>query len=151
VKQSEAAIRAKAALAAAVLHDIDRLHRAVNEIRAARADLARVEKASANAPLAARASGLDGRLAPIEENLMQVNMKGSEANLAYPGMLNERLATFALGVDDADTMPTTQHLAVYQSLHDQLEAQLAAWQTLKAGDLSAFNAAAHLGGGRRAR
>ncbi len=116
VKDSEGAIAAKASLAVAVWRDIDRLHRAVNAIRAARPSMPPAAQAKASA---------------IEEALMQVNMKGSEANLAYPGMLNERLATFALGIDDADTPPTAQHLAVYQSLHDQLEVQLAAWDKLQ--------------------
>ncbi len=118
VKDSEAAIAAKAALALAVFHDIDRLHRAVNDIRAARARL------PAGSPQAAR-------MTAIEEKLMQVNMKGSEANLAFPGMLNEQLATFALTLDDADAAPTESRLAVYRSLHQQLDEQLAAWDALK--------------------
>ena len=67
-------------------------------------------------------------------------MKGSEANLAFPGMLNEQFASFALSVDDADTPPTVQHLASYQSLHGQLEVQLAAWRQLQDGAIAAFNA-----------
>ncbi len=121
VKDSEGAIEAKAALAVAVWRDIDRLHKAVNAIRAARAALP--------AGSAAKAA----KMSAIEEALMQVNMKGSEANLAYPGMLNERLATFALNIDDADTPPTTQNLALYKALHDQLEVQLAAWDGLRGG------------------
>ena len=39
---------------------------------------------------------------------MQVNMNGSEANLAFPGMLNEQLAAFAGTLEDADTPPTQQ-------------------------------------------
>ncbi len=62
---------------------------------------------------------------------MQVNMKGSEANLAFPGMLNEQYATFAAVLEDADTAPTTQQLARFKSLHDQLSVQLAAWSGLK--------------------
>ena len=118
VKDSEAAIDAKAALAVAVWQDIDSLHKTVNAIRAARAAL----------PSAAQA-----KATLIEAALMQVNMKGSEANLAYPGMLNERLATFALNLDDADKPPTEQNLALYKSLHDQLEVQLAAWNSLAGG------------------
>ena len=121
VRDSDAAIAAKAALAMDVFHDIDRLHRAVNEIRAARARLA-----GGSPELAARMS-------TIEEALMQVNMKGSEANLAFPGKLNERLATFALALDDADAMPTEPHLTAYHGLHDQLAVQLAAWDRLKSG------------------
>jgi photosystem II stability/assembly factor-like uncharacterized protein len=121
VKGSEAAIDAKAALALAVWRDIDRLHKAVNAIRAARA------------ALPPTATGQAARMTAIEEALMQVNMKGSEANLAYPGMLNERLATFALSLDDADRPPTEQTLALYTSLHGQLEAQLAAWDRMEGG------------------
>jgi len=62
--------------------------------------------------------------------LMQVNMKGSEANLAFPGMLNEQLATFAATQDDADAAPTQQHRAMFNELHGQLEAQLAKWNAL---------------------
>ena len=120
VKDSESAIAAKAQLAVAVYKDIDRLHRAVNEIRKARAALPASSKAIAD------------KMTTIEEALMQVNMKGSEANLAFPGMLNERLATFALNIDDADTPPTEQNLALYKDMHAKLDAQLAAWEKLKA-------------------
>ena len=121
VKDSKAAIDAKAALALAVWRDIDRLHRAVNAIRAARA------------ALPPGATSQAARMSAIEQALMQVNMKGSEANLAYPGMLNERLATFALNLDDADTPPTEQTLALYKSLHAQLEVKLADWDGIEAG------------------
>ena len=141
---SEAAIRAKTDLALAVEHDIDRLHRAVNGIRKTRNAFVRIDKALANHPsdktLIAEADALSKRLDPIEQALMQVNMKGSEANLAFPGMLNELFATFALSMDDADTPPTQQHLAFYQSLHEQLETQLGLWHKLQGEDVAAFNA-----------
>ena len=143
VAGSEAAIRAKTELALTVEHDIDRLHRAVNQIRLTRTDLARAEKAlhdrPTNAALAAEAGTLSKKLDPIEQRLMQVNMKGSEANLAFPGMLNEQLASFALSMDDADMPPTQQHLASYHSLHDQLELQLGTWRQLQDGAITAFN------------
>ena len=116
------AIEAKTALSVATLHDIDALHRAVNDIRAAKA---RLGASPDQAPLVHQLSG-------VEEALMQVNMKGSEANLAFPGMLNEQYATFAAVLDDADTAPTAQQVQRFQSLHDQLGVQLAAWATLKA-------------------
>jgi photosystem II stability/assembly factor-like uncharacterized protein len=136
VPGSDAAIQAKVKLALAVENDIDQLHRAVNAIRKTRIDLAGTQKAltgnSAGAPLTAEADSIANQLDPIEQQLMQVNMKGSEANLAFPGMLNEQLASFALGIDDADAMPTEQHLGMYRSLHDQLQVQLANWQQLQA-------------------
>jgi photosystem II stability/assembly factor-like uncharacterized protein len=120
VANSDTAISSKTALALATYHDIDTLHRAVNDIRARR-------KALTAGPASA---GLNAKLARIEEVLVQVNMNGSEANLAFPGMLNEQLAAFASSLEDADTLPTTQQQALYTSLHAKLEAQLAQWRGL---------------------
>ena len=120
VANSDAAIAAKTALALATYHDIDALHRAVNDIRARRKAL-KTGRASA---------ALDAKLARIEETLMQVKMNGSEANLAFPGMLNEQLAAFAGTLEDADTPPTTQQQMLYTSLHEKLQAQLALWKGL---------------------
>jgi hypothetical protein len=117
VPNSAAAIASKTELALATYRDIDTLHRAVNDIRAKRKTL-KTDRASA---------GLDAKLARIEEALVQVNMNGSEANLAFPGMLNEQLAGFAGTLEDADTSPTTQQQALYATLHQKLEAQLALW------------------------
>jgi hypothetical protein len=57
-------------------------------------------------------------------------MNGSEANLAFPGMLNEQLASFAGSLEDADRPPTTQQRALFDSLHEKLQAQLALWRGL---------------------
>jgi hypothetical protein len=119
VAGSAAAIAAKTALALATYRDIDALHRAVNDIRARR-------KALKLKP----AAGLEAKLTRIEEVLVQVNMNGSEANLAFPGMLNEQLASFAGSLEDADAPPTTQQQALFDSLHGKLQAQLALWRGL---------------------
>ena len=120
VAHSEAGIAEKTALALATSHDIDSLHRAVNEIRAERAKL----KATSTA------QERDAKLQEIEQNLMQVNMNGSEAGLAFPGMLNEQYAAFAAMLEDADTPPTQQQQALYRSLHEKLQAQLGLWREL---------------------
>jgi photosystem II stability/assembly factor-like uncharacterized protein len=120
VANSDAAIATKTQLALATAHDIDALHRAVNDIRAQREKL----KGSA------AAAGRDSKLASVEQALMQVNMNGSEAGLAFPGMLNEQLAAFASMLEDADTAPTRQQQTLYQSLHEKLEVQLARWRDL---------------------
>ena len=122
VANSDAAIAAKTELALATYHDIDTLHRAVNDIRARRKELKAAHGSS---------RGLDAKLARIEETLMQVNMNGSEANLAFPGMLNEQLAAFAGSLEDADTPPTTQQRALFASLHEKLQSQLALWRRLE--------------------
>ena len=127
-------IRAKIELQLAAVRDIDRLHHAVNEIRAAREKLGKEKDALAKGDPKGRA--IDAQLAaldPIEQELVQVNMKGSEANLAFPGKLNELFATFAATQDDADAAPTRQHRQMYDTLHAQLETQLAKWRKLRDG------------------
>jgi hypothetical protein len=145
VKGAEAAIAAMTALALATETDIDRLHRAINAVRAAKADLQRVRgdlaARPAARPLAAGAEALAARLGSVEEALIQVDMKGSEANLAFPGMLNEQYASFAQTLDGADAAPTAQQEALYRSLHARLETVLADWAALRTRDLAAFNAA----------
>ncbi len=145
VKDSGPAIAAKTALAVATVKDIDRLHHAVNAIRKARTQL---RGPGAPASLAAEAKAVDARMTPIEQALMQVDMKGSEANLAFPGMLNEQLATFALNLDDADTPPTAQALETWRRLHEQLDAQLALWDAVQKQDIAAYNAQAARAGAK---
>jgi hypothetical protein len=120
VADSDAAIAAKTSLALATYRDIDTLHRAVNDIRVRRQEL-KTSSASRE---------LDSKLAGIEEALMQVKMNGSEANLAFPGMLNEQFAAFAGTLEDADTPATRQQQALYESLHKKLQAQLSLWRNL---------------------
>ena len=111
-----AGIAAKTALAIATAADIDALHKAVVAIREARK--------TADPP---RAAKLDS----LEASLMQVEMKGSEANLAFPGELNEQYAAFAGTLEDADTPPTVQQQALFDSLHARLSVQLTAWKALQ--------------------
>ncbi len=120
VAHSEAGITQKTALSLAIIHDIDALHRAVNGIRAGRAAH---QGASA-------AQGRDAKLDEIEQALMQVNMNGSEAGLAFPGMLNEQYAALAETLEGADTPPTQQQVRLYHSLHEKLQAQLERLWTL---------------------
>jgi hypothetical protein len=122
---SEAAVQAKTALAVAVTADIDALHRAVNGVRAAEAKLAHGTHGQDNCNAA--------QLSQLEQTLMQVNMKGSEANLAFPGMLNEQYATFQLSLSDADKPLTVQHQAMYDDLHKRLQTELATWQQMQSG------------------
>jgi len=65
-------------------------------------------------------------MAPVEEQLIQVNMKGSEANLAFPNMLNEQLDSFSGIVQAGDGAPSQQQYEVFKVLRGQLDQQLAA-------------------------
>lgn len=140
----------KFALSTETWHDLDALHRAVNDIRAVKAQIAADKKKLAGqangAAIAAEGDAVAARASAIEGLLMQVNLKGSEGNLNFPDMLNEQIYAFAAGLEDADTAPTQQELDTYATFHAKLEQQLADWQALKQGDVAAYRAKAKTAG-----
>jgi photosystem II stability/assembly factor-like uncharacterized protein len=139
----------KFALSMEVYHDQDTLHRAVNDIRAAEAELAALHlKPGANAGLVGQADGILRQASAIEGQLMQVNIKGSEANLNFPGMLNEQIYSFAGLLEDADTAPNQQETQTYEGLHARLQSQLAAWTKLKQTQVEPFLAGLKKSGGK---
>ena len=139
VKGSLAGLDQKFALAMQVYHDQDALHRAVNDIRAAKAAIAGTLKSgrTSNAP-ATQGNALSEEASRIEGVLMQVNIKGSEANLNFPGMLNEQIYSFSGLLDDSDTAPNAQEVETYAGMHAKLATQLAAWDATKS-KIMAFN------------
>jgi photosystem II stability/assembly factor-like uncharacterized protein len=118
-------------------------HRAVNQIRQLRSELNTLRKRLEDDPnmktVIAQADALDKKMTPVEEELIQVNMKGSEANLAFPNRLNEQLDSFTAGVQAGDSAPTEQQYEVFKMLRSQLDQQLAAWKQIMATDVPAFN------------
>ncbi len=134
-------MRKKFALETEVVHDLDALHRAVNEIRAFKAEVAALHKAPNAKPAQIAAGDAAVALASgIEAALVQVNLKGSEGNLNFPDMLNEQIYAFGAGLEDADTAPTKQEEETYAGMHAHLAATLALWENLKTGDVAAFRA-----------
>ncbi|HEV7551824.1 MAG TPA: glycosyl hydrolase, partial [Candidatus Angelobacter sp.] len=110
------------------------LHRAVNQVRTMRAEIKAMQQRFDDdpkvKPLLEQAAALDKKMAPIEEQLIQVNMKGSEANLAFPNMLNEQLDSFSGIVQAGDGAPSQQQYEVFKLLRGQLDQQLAAWKQI---------------------
>jgi photosystem II stability/assembly factor-like uncharacterized protein len=121
------------------------LHRAVNQIRGMRAQVrgvhVRLESAIQNKELLAQVDALDRKMSPVEEELIQVNMKGSEANLAFPNMLNEQFDTFTSSVTAGDGVPTAQQYEVFKKLRARLDEQLAAWNQIMSSDVPVVNEA----------
>ncbi|HET6843788.1 MAG TPA: glycosyl hydrolase [Candidatus Angelobacter sp.] len=118
------------------------LHRAINQIRELRAQLKTLTQRFADdpklKPLIQNAEALDRKLTPVEEDLIQVNMTGSEANLAYPNKLNEEFDTFSSSIQ-GDFTPTEQQYQVLKMLRGQLDQLLAAWKNILATDVQTFN------------
>jgi photosystem II stability/assembly factor-like uncharacterized protein len=119
------------------------LHRAVNQVRGMRAELKSFHERFADdpklKPLVEQADALDKKMMPVEEQLIQVNMKGSEANLAFPDMLNELFDAFTYSVQSADSAPTQQQYDVFKMLRGRLDQQLTAWKQIMSSDVPAFN------------
>jgi hypothetical protein len=138
-KGSEGALQKQFTLATQVKDRISQLHRAVNEIRDLRSQIQTLHKRFGDdqrlKPALDTADALDHKMSEIEQQLIQVNMKGSEANLAFPNMLNERFDTFSHVIEAGDTEPTKPQLDVFQMLKSQLDEQLKKWAQLKNEDL----------------
>ena len=139
-KGQEAAVEKQFALATQVNQRIAQLHQAVNEIRDLRSQIQTLHKRFGDdarlKPALDAADDLDRKMSQVEQKLIQVNMKGSEANLAFPNMLNERLDTFSHTIDAGDSEPTKPQVAVFQTLSSQLDEQVQKWAQLKQDDLS---------------
>jgi len=139
-KGQEAALQKQFALAIQANDRMSQLHQAVNEIRDLRSQIQNLHKRFGDdprlKPALAAAEDLDRKMSEVEQKLIQVNMKGSEANLAFPNMLNERFDTFSHTIETADTEPTKPQLDVFQMLSSQLEEQLKEWAQVKQEDVA---------------
>jgi hypothetical protein len=131
----EEGLHRKFALSVEVWHDMDALHRAVNDIRATKARIAtlhkKLEGRSDERKLLAEGDALGEAAGRIERQLMQVDIKGSEGNLNFPDMLNEQIYAFENDLEDADTAPTKQEIETYAGFHAQLQRELDAWAAIK--------------------
>jgi hypothetical protein len=87
----------------------------------------------------AATTDFERKMAGIEEQLIQVNMKASEDNLRYPNRLNEQYDTFSGTVDGDDVRPTQSEQEVFAELHRRLADQLAKWKSLTDADLPSLN------------
>jgi photosystem II stability/assembly factor-like uncharacterized protein len=150
VKGSLAGVQQKFALSMEVYRDQDALHRAVNDIRtvksAVEATLRRARGNPRGAALVTEGGELLKRASAVEGLLMQVNIKGSEADLNFPGMLNEQIYAFAGLLEDADTAPNEQEVETYADLHARLGTQLKDWKALRESKVGSFCARARQAG-----
>jgi uncharacterized coiled-coil DUF342 family protein len=119
---------------------MSQLHQAVNEIRDLRTQIQTLHKRFDDdqqlKPALTAADDLDHKMSEVEQKLTQVNMKGSEANLAFPNMLNERFDTFSHTIEGGDDEPTKPQLDVFQMLSAQLDEQLKKWAQFKNEELA---------------
>jgi photosystem II stability/assembly factor-like uncharacterized protein len=143
VKGPEEALRQQLALSLQTRDRINQLHEAVNAIRNLKSQIDGLHKHFAGdqnlSQALDRSEGLKGKISAIEEQLIQVNMKGSEANLAFPTMLNEAFDAFSHVIEQADTAPTQPQYDVFRLLSSKLDEQLRIWEQVQMVDLPAVN------------
>jgi hypothetical protein len=118
---------------------ISDLHQAVNEIREVKSQIKELhtrfgDNAKVKSALDA-ADGMEDKMSEVEQQLIQVNMKGSEGNLAFPSMLNEAFDSFSRSVDAGDREPTKAQMEVFASMSGRLDEQLKKWAAIKQEDL----------------
>jgi photosystem II stability/assembly factor-like uncharacterized protein len=138
-KGAEPALQKQFTLSMKVNDRISQLHQAVNEIRDLKSQVQTLHKRFGDdqrlKPALDAADQLDHKMSEVEQELIQVNMKGSEANLAFPNKLNERFDTFSHAIDAGDAEPTKPQLDVFELLSNQLREQLQKWAQIKNEDV----------------
>jgi len=143
VKGSEEGLREQLALLLQTRDRISQLHQVVNAIRDLKSQIDSFHQHFASEQNLSRAldrtESLKGKISAVEEQLMQVNMKGSEADLAFPTMLNEAFDTFLHTAEQADAAPTQPQYGVFQMLSTKLDEQLKIWEQIRTVDLPAVN------------
>ena len=144
VKTTQADLQKRFDLAMRVRADIEVLHTSVNQLRGVRSQLELVKKrleeeGDEGKPVLAACDEVEKKIAPVEQELIQVKMQSSEGNLRYPNMLNEQYDSFRATIETADAAPTQAELAVFDELHGRLEKQVAAWKQIAATDVPAVN------------
>jgi photosystem II stability/assembly factor-like uncharacterized protein len=117
------------------------IHETIQEIRETRVQL-RALRSRLQDPrfksVSDAAESLDKKMTPLEEQLLQVNAKSSEATLNFPNMLDEQLhyLGFSVEVDDA---PTEQQYAAFETLSQQAAPLIAKWKEIRSSDLVTLN------------
>ena len=118
---------------------ISELHQAVNEIREVKSQIKELHTKFGDdpkvKPALAAADAMEHKMSDVEQQLIQVSMKGSEGNLAFPNMLNEAFDSFSRSVDAGDREPTKPQMDVFASLSGRLDEQLKKWNAIKKDDL----------------
>ncbi len=144
VKASPSDLQKRFDLQLKVRADIEGLHTTVNQLRGVRSQLQVAKKrlqeeGDKGKPVVAACDELEKKMAPVEQELIQVKMQSSEGNLRYPNMLDEQYDSFRYIIESTNAAPTQAELAVFDQLHRRLEKQVGAWKQIAATDVPAVN------------
>ncbi len=118
-------------------------HKGINQIRKIRGQINGYVDGIKDTTLAAKfkkeAKPIHTDLDDIEAQLMQPKAKAPQDILAFPVMLNDKIAGLATDVTESDTKPTQVSNQIYDSLKIRLDAQLAKLKVVIEQKVPAFN------------
>jgi photosystem II stability/assembly factor-like uncharacterized protein len=138
-----AALEKQLALLAEIRDLIGRSHDAVLGIRGLRAQLDALKKRlpsdDKGKAVAAAAESMDKKMAPAEEELIEVKARSSQDMCNYPTTLNSKIAYLGEVVDSADTAPTEQSYQIFQEFKERAERALATWREVADRDVADLN------------
>ena len=75
----------------------------------------------------------------IKNNLLNEQIQSDEDNLRFPLRLEEKIATMNYQMQASDTRPTASMHAVYESLSQQIDAEIEKLNSLLAKEVPEFN------------
>jgi photosystem II stability/assembly factor-like uncharacterized protein len=143
VNTSAADLQKQFDLQVKIRDQISQIHGAVQGIRETRAQIRaldhRLGSDARYKSLLAAAMDLDKKMTPVEEQLLQVNAKSSEATLNFPVLIDERLHGLAYLVGLGDNAPTEPEYQVFEELSGQAAPLLAQWREVRTKDLAVLN------------
>jgi photosystem II stability/assembly factor-like uncharacterized protein len=126
-----------------IVNQLSDLHRTVDEIRNVRSQFHGLRDRVGVDPhfkaIVASGDALDKKMTPIEEQLLQVKIKSSEASLNYPVLIDEQLHSLFFSVGASDAAPTQQQYAAFQELSGQASPLIAQWKQMMSTDVTAMN------------
>ena len=118
-------------------------HDAIKQVRAIRKALngaiERVSSEEDKKELQKMAKELDGKMTQIEEKLYQTKNRSGQDPLNFPIRLNNKLASVASDVAQADFAPTDAAVQVKTQLTQQIDEQLGKLKALLAAEVPKFN------------
>lgn len=146
VKVSQADLEKQFDLAMKIRNDVSAVSDTINQILAVEGQVQDLEKRFSSDPggdrLVADAKALGSKANAVADTLYQPQIKASEDSLNYPIRLRYQLTALGDVVDSADAAPTAQSYALYRSLTQRLNTQLAAWRQIESTSIPELNALA---------
>jgi len=137
-------LRAQFDLLLKIRDKVSETHDAINLLRSVRQQVEEWERRArgqeSSDAIAEAGKSLKEKLAPIEEELIQLKAKNRGDTLNHPIKLNTKLAGLTSVVASADAAPTQQSYAVFEDLSARVDAQVQRLHEIIDTDVAAFNA-----------